>query len=161
MHGKNATATAAGASHGDERIAKETTAMYSRDIVGTVITSVIMIAVFTFISVQVWAEQRRKEREAFYRSEVLRKLAESTGEQVQQVLDVMREQDHNEERQRREGGKLAGLIVTAVGIGLCLMFAFLTPGAVWAIGLIPLLIGAALLIHNYVLAPRMEDGGRS
>jgi Flp pilus assembly protein TadB len=135
--------------------------MYPRDIVATVITSVIMICVFTFISVQVWAEQRKKEREAFYRSEVLRKLAESTGAQVQQVLDVMREQDRNEERQRREGGKLAGLIVTAVGVGLCLMFAFLTPGAVWAIGLIPLLVGLALLIHNYVLAPRMEDGGRS
>jgi Flp pilus assembly protein TadB len=154
---ENATAAAAAASHGDVRIAKEKTAMYSRDIVGIVITCVIMICVFTFITVHAWAEQRKREREAFYRSEVLKKLAESPAAQVQQVLDVMREQDRNEERQRREGGKLAGLIVTAVGIGLSVMFALLAPGGVWAIGLIPLLVGLALLIHNYVLAPRTPN----
>ena len=132
--------------------------MYSRDIVGIVITCVIMICVFTFVTVHVWAEQRKKEREAFYRSEVLKKLAESTSAQAQQVLDAMRDQERNEERQRREGGRLAGLIVTASGIGLCVMFALLAPGGVWAIGLMPLLIGLALLIHNYVLAPRALKG---
>jgi hypothetical protein len=128
--------------------------MYSRDIVGTVITSVIMIAVFTFISVQVWAEQRRKEREAFYRSEVLKKLADSTTAQSQQVLEMMREHERNEERKSREGGRLAGVIVTGVGIGLTAMFAMLTPGGLWTIGLIPLLVGVALLVYNYGLAPR-------
>jgi hypothetical protein len=132
-------------------------AMYSRDIVGTVITSVIMIAVFTFISVQVWAEQRRREREAFYRSEVLKKLADSTTTQTQQVLEMMREHERNEERKNREGGRLAGVIVTGVGIGLTAMFAVLTPGGVWAIGLIPLFVGVALLVYNYGLAPRTAE----
>jgi hypothetical protein len=135
--------------------------MYSRDIVGIVITSVIMICVFTFISVKVWADERRKEREAFYRSEVLKKLADVTATQAQQVLDAMREQDRNEERRGREGGRLGGLIMTGVGIGLGAMFWLLAPGAVWAIGLIPLLIGVALLIYNYLLAPRLPNGGMS
>ncbi|HEX4495431.1 MAG TPA: DUF6249 domain-containing protein [Thermoanaerobaculia bacterium] len=134
--------------------------MYSRDIVGTVITSVIMIAVFTFISVQAWAEQRRREREAFYRSEVLKKLAESTGEQVQQVREILREQERNEERKSREGGRLAGVIVTASGLGMIGMFAVLVPGGVWSIGLIPTLIGVALLIYNYGLTPRTAKGNQ-
>jgi hypothetical protein len=135
--------------------------MYSRDIVGIVITSVIMICVFTFISVKVWADERRKEREAFYRSEVLKKLADATGTQAQQVLDAIREQDRNEERRGREGGKLGGLIMTGVGLGLGAMFWLLAPGSAWAIGLIPLFVGLALLIYNYLLAPRTRNGAMS
>ena len=123
---------------------------------GIVITSVIMVCIFTFISVSAWAEQRRKEREAFYRSEVLRKLADSPGEQARQVIEIMREQDRNEERQRREGGRLAGVIVTGVGLGLSAMLGLLAPGGAWGIGLIPLLVGLALLVYNYVLAPREQ-----
>ena len=59
---------------------------------GAVITSVIMVCIFAYISVAVWAENRRREREAFYRSEVLKKLADSSGGQAQQVIDLMREQ---------------------------------------------------------------------
>jgi Flp pilus assembly protein TadB len=135
--------------------------MYSRDIVGIVITSVIMICVFTFISVKVWADERRKEREAFYRSEVLKKLADATGTQAQQVLDAIREQDRNEERQASEGGKLAGLIMTGVGLGLGAMLWLLAPGSAWAIGLIPLFVGLALLVYNYGLAPRTRNGAMS
>ena len=135
--------------------------MYSRDIVGIVITSVIMICIFTFVSVKVWADERRKEREALYRSEVFKKLADSTGTQTQQVLDMMREQDRNEERRSREGGRLAGMILTGSGIGLSVMFAMLSPGNTWTLGLPPLLIGLALLIYNYVLAPRTRNGAIS
>jgi hypothetical protein len=130
--------------------------MYPRDILAAILTSVIMISIFTFVTVAAWAEQRRREREAFYRSEVLKKLADSTGGQVQQVIELMREQERNEERKRREGGKLAGVIVTGVGLGLSAMFALLAPGRIWGIGLIPLLVGLALLLYNYVLAPRRE-----
>lgn len=132
--------------------------MYPRDIFVAIIISVIMIAIFTFVTVSAWAEQRRREREAFYRSEVLKKLAESTGDQARQVIEMIREQERNEERKRREGGRLAGVIVTGVGLGLIAMFALLAPGGVWGIGLIPLLVGLALLLYNYVLGPRAEGG---
>ena len=56
-------------------------------ITGIVITSVCMVSVFTFVSVGAWARERRKEREAFYRGEILKKLADSTGTQAQQVLE--------------------------------------------------------------------------
>jgi hypothetical protein len=131
--------------------------MYPRDILAAILTSVIMISIFTFVTVAAWAEQRRREREAFYRSEVLKKLADSTGGQVQQVIELMREQEHNEERRRREGGRLAGVIVTGVGLGMSAMLALLAPGKIWGIGLIPLLVGLALLLYNYGLAPRPPE----
>jgi hypothetical protein len=135
--------------------------MYPRDIVAVIITSVVMICIFTFVSINAWAEQRRKEREAFYRSEVLKKLAESTGEQAQQVLDLIREQDRAKDRHRRSGLKLGGLIVTGVGIGLCVMLGLQAPGGGWAVGLIPLLVGVAMLVYGFVLAPRLPEEGRS
>lgn len=131
--------------------------MYPRDILAAIITSVIMIAIFSFVTVAAWAEQRRREREAFYRSEVLKKLAESTGEQARQVIEMMREQERNQERQRREGGRLAGVITTGVGLATSVMFAVLVPGGVWGIGLIPLGVGLALLLYNYGLAPKGPD----
>src|SRR5262245_16708233 len=121
--------------------------MFPKDILVAILTSVMMISIFTFVTVSVWAEQRRREREAFYRSEVLKKLAESTGDQTRQVIELMREQERSEDRKRREGGRLAGWIVTGVGIGLSAMFAIMVPGGVWGIGLIPLLVGLALLLY--------------
>jgi Domain of unknown function (DUF6249) len=135
--------------------------MYPRDILAAILTSVPLISVFTFVTVAAWAEQRRREREAFYRSEVLKKLAESTGEQARQVIEMIREQERNDERKRRERGKLAGLIVTGVGLGTSAMLSLLAPGGVWGIGLILLFIGLALLLYHYVLAsrpPRPEGG---
>ena len=79
--------------------------MFAKDIFISILTSVMMISVFTFVSVAAWAEQRRREREAFYRSEGLKKLADATGDQARQVIEMMREQDRNKERQRREGAR--------------------------------------------------------
>jgi hypothetical protein len=126
--------------------------------VGMVITCVIMISVFAFTSVNAWASQRRQEREAFYRGEILKKLAESTGTQTQQMIELIRDQDRNLERRSREKKKLVGLILTGTGIGLCVMLGLTTPNQnhQWTIGLIPLLIGLAMLLYSYVLAPRTE-----
>ena len=38
------------------------------------------IALFSFLAVTTWSEARRKEREAYYTSETLKKIAESSGE---------------------------------------------------------------------------------
>ena len=77
-----------------------------------------MVSVFSFISINTFVDQRRRERDAFYRNELFKKLAESPADQAQRVLDLMREKDLAAERRRREGTKLGGLIVTAVGFGL-------------------------------------------
>ena len=57
----------------------------------------------------------------------------------------------------KEGYKVGGLITVAVGMGVGPFLYFMFPGSpVWSVGLIPLLVGLALLLYGYVLAPGRE-----
>ena len=74
-----------------------------------------IVGVFTFITVLAWVGEKRKERESFYRSEVLKKIADNPGDAARNVLELMSEQERSTERRVREGMKLGGLITAAVG----------------------------------------------
>ena len=41
--------------------------------------SVASVALFSFVAVAVWSSERRREREAYYRSEILKKIADTQG----------------------------------------------------------------------------------
>jgi hypothetical protein len=117
---------------------------------GLVIPVVAIVMVFTFIMVVNWAEERRKEREAYYRSETMRKAMEQGGDSAQTVLAMMQEDELQRRRRRLEGLRLGGLVTTAVGVGLMIMLYFLaTEAAVWLVGLIPFLIGLVLIVYGY------------
>jgi hypothetical protein len=49
------------------------------------------IALFTFLSIAAWTSAQRKEREAFYKSEAIKKLAEMQGTTPEPVLQMLRE----------------------------------------------------------------------
>ena len=49
------------------------------------------IAFFTYLSVAAWTSARRQEREAYYKSEAIKKLAEMQGATPEPVLQVLRE----------------------------------------------------------------------
>ena len=116
------------------------------------------IAVFSFLAVASWSEARRKEREAYYRSETLKKIAESSGEGAKSALELIREQEKNSVRRRLEGMKIGGLVTAAVGIGLMVfLHGVEREEPVYLVGLIPLLIGVALLIYPLVLAPKLQE----
>ena len=115
------------------------------------------ITLFTYLAIASWANARRKEREAYYKSETLKKLAEMQGNTGGSIVEFLREEEQTASRRRTEGQKLGGLINVAVGIGLMIFLGRLIPNkAICLAGLIPLLIGAALLAYAYVLAPRSE-----
>ena len=115
------------------------------------------ISLFGFFAVASWASARRREREAFYRSEVLKKLADAGPDGASAALEMFREQQRAAVKNRLEIQRIFGLILTAVGLGLMpLLKGVARPEAVWLSGLIPALIGAALLIYSYVLAPRQQ-----
>jgi hypothetical protein len=115
------------------------------------------IALFSFLGVASWSDARRKEREAYYRSETLKKIAESSGEAGKSALELMREQEKNFVRRRLEGLKIGGLVTTAVGIGVMALLRGLEhDDPVYLAGLIPLLIGVALLIYPFLLAPKEQ-----
>jgi hypothetical protein len=114
------------------------------------------IALFSFLAVTTWSEARRKEREAYYRAETLKKIAESSGEAARSTLELMREQEKNAVRRRLEGLKIGGLVTTAVGIGVMALLHGIAneDGPVYLAGLIPFLIGLALLAYPFLLAPK-------
>jgi hypothetical protein len=112
------------------------------------------IALFSFLAVASWADARRKEREAYYRNETLKKIVESPGEGAKAALELLREEDRRSALGRRNGQKLGGLITFAVGLGLMLFLHAVNRGepAYW-VGAIPLLIGLALLVYAFAMAP--------
>jgi len=111
-------------------------------------------ALFSFLAVATWSDSRRREREAYYKSETVRKVMEMPGATPATVQEFVREQEAIADRRRREGLKLGGLITMAVGIGI-MAFLIGKPGPqIYTVGAIPILIGAALLAYAYFLVPR-------
>jgi hypothetical protein len=112
------------------------------------------LAVFSYLAVVTWIDNRRKEREALYRSDALKKIAETQGG-ASTALEYLREEERNEEKRRREGLKLGGLITTAAGVGFTVfLYAVMPDRPIYFAGLIPLLIGLTLLLYVYRLAPK-------
>jgi hypothetical protein len=100
-----------------------------------------------------WTAAHAREREAFYRAETLKKLAESQGAGAEAVLQVMREEEIRSQRRIRGGLRLGGLIVSGVGIGVAIFLHELLPDMpVYFAGLIPTFVGVALLTYSYTLA---------
>jgi len=119
--------------------------------------SVASVALFSFVAVATWAAERRREREAYYRSEMLKKIAESQTGGAAGALELLREEEKIAARRRREGQKLGGLITAGVGLGMIIFLAGVgrnDPEPAYLMGLIPLLIGVALMIYAYWLAPK-------
>ncbi len=119
--------------------------------------SIVSVAMFSFVGVAVWSRERRREREAYYRSETLRKIAETEGAGGNSAIEFLREDEKYAARRRGEGQKLGGLITLAVGIGMMVFIKAVDrgdPDPAYLVGLIPLLIGVALLAYTYLLAPK-------
>ncbi|MGB9489496.1 MAG: hypothetical protein WCA92_03415 [Terriglobales bacterium] len=124
-------------------------------VVGIFVPIVGSIALFSFLGVASWSDARRKEREAYYTSEALKKIAESSGEGAKSAVEYFREKEKSALRRRLEGIKLGGLITAAVGIGFMAMVRGLErEEPAYLVGLIPLLIGVALLVYAFALAPK-------
>jgi len=157
------------------------------------------IAICSMFAVIAWVSAVQKEREAFYKSEAIKKLAEMQGTPSEPVLQILREavaswkqapshpaqakayyraetmkriaemqgtgadslvaflreEERIGARRQREGIKLGGLITAGVGIGLTVFLRqVVLVQPVYLVGLVPLLVGAALLAYGYLFAPQ-------
>jgi hypothetical protein len=120
--------------------------------IGAVCLFVVFIPLTSFI------DSRRREREAFYKAETFRRLAESSGEGARVAVELLRTEDRLKRIKTREGLKIAGLINIAAGIGVSLLLYSLAGGhgSPFLVGAIPALIGMAMLIYVYALAGPIE-----
>ena len=113
------------------------------------------ISLFSFLAVASWSDARRKERESYYMADALKKISESSGEAAKSALDYLREQENIAVRKRVEGMKLGGLITAGVGIGVMIFLRGVEHSEpAYLVGVIPLLVGLALAIYGFVLAPK-------
>ncbi len=117
------------------------------------------MAVFTFVAVATWSDNRRKERETYYRHETYRKILEHGDQSSQEVLALMRQEERQLARRRIEGFKLGGLITLVSGVGLAIFLWYLAPDdaeRVFMVGLIPALIGFVLAFYGFFVAPKPD-----
>jgi predicted cobalt transporter CbtA len=121
-----------------------------------------MVAVFTFLSVATWITARSQERQSRDRAALLRSIAEQPNENARLVLDHVREQEARREQralERERKGMLQGaLILIAIGIALSVMLTNMaTKSGAWSVGLIPGLLGVALLASLPFTDQRSDD----
>jgi hypothetical protein len=114
---------------------------------------VIIAIVFTFTGVTHWVDSNRKEREAFYRADTLKRLGDAPSDGAKAAFDLLHEQDRLNRIAKREGMKIGGLVTLGVGVSLCIFLSQVgaSPNP-WAVGLIPASVGVALLVYVYFLA---------
>jgi hypothetical protein len=114
------------------------------------------IGLFGFLSVATWTGTQYAEREAYYKAEMLKKIAEIGGDH-NPALEYLREQERIAEGKRIVGFRVGGLVNVGVGIGLMIMLhGLVRPAPVYLCGYIPLFIGIALLLYGYWLGPKVE-----
>jgi hypothetical protein len=114
--------------------------------------AVVGTAFFAFISVVVWLGTREKEREAHYRGETARRIAEA--DDAGSVLEYVRETERTDAARTGWKARMAGLITMAVGVALMIFLYQAMPGSPgYLVGLIPglvvvvLLLGAGLMMR--------------
>jgi hypothetical protein len=118
------------------------------------------VALFAvFIPLVAYFGNRRQEREAFYRAETIRRIAEAPGEGAKAALELFREQERQKALKALEAMKVGGLVNLGGGIALLIFLRFLLgggPGSPYLCGLIPAFVGVALLTYALFLAPQPE-----
>jgi len=115
--------------------------------------SIVIVSVFSFLAIAVWADSRRREREAYYKAESMRRVAETSGEGGKYLIEMMREEERirqqallAQEGKKREGYLVGGLVNIGIGIALMIFLHSLGVGAPYLVGLILVFVGLALLV---------------
>ena len=108
----------------------------------------LMLGLFAFLAVSVWASHQREQREMQYRFELYQRMVEHPGPVADEVRALL-----ERDRQRREAAQIAdkrmgGFVTLAVGIALATALYFLVPEKpVYLLGLVPGLVGIVLLAN--------------
>jgi len=111
------------------------------------------ICLFTFLGVAAWTGTRARERELYYKNDLLKKIAESPEAGGAAALQYLREQHRLAQEKRRGGLQLGGLVTVAVGVGLMIFLLAMVHRPVFFVGLIPLLIGIVLFLYGRFMMP--------
>jgi hypothetical protein len=114
--------------------------------------SFMIVSLFAFISVAAWTAARGRERKAFYRSEMLKKLLDSPGGGPAAVMEFLRHEEESHERRRGAANRQGGMVVVGVGIALMIGLSQVVRDVpVYLVaGGVPLAVGLMLLLNAFV-----------
>ena len=131
--------------------------MWSPDVMVFVFLAVGAVALFSFLAINSWSDARRKERESYYKNDMLKKLADAQGPGANSALEIMREEARLSTIRMRQGLQIGGLVTGAVGLALLIFLRGLVrEEPVFLCGLIPLFIGLALYGGSYLVKTAHE-----
>ncbi len=115
------------------------------------------VATLTFVTIVVWAESRRKERQEFYKFEFRKRLVE-TGKMDAAAFTSLVQYEHELGLQQvRQKLTVAALVFVGTGVGTCIGLQFIS-GSVWMVGFIPLSIGLCMLAYGVLFADKLKTG---
>jgi hypothetical protein len=122
--------------------------------------SVGAVALFSMISIASWSGARQKEREAYYKNDMLKKLADAQGPGAASAVELLREEARITTERMLQGLRIGGLVTFAAGLGVLIFLRVLVgDNGVYLCGLIPLLVGAALYASSYIVKPGGDGPG--
>jgi hypothetical protein len=124
---------------------------------GLVVAIVAIAGTFAFISVIVYAESKRKEREALYRSEVHRALLEREGGSAEKLLAVIAAEEAGRAAQDRVRMRVRGLVTAVTGAAMLVLSTGGGDWEMWRIGLIPLCAGIGFLLFGLLPGRRTSS----
>ena len=124
-----------------------------------------LIGAFSMISVIVWAESRRKERESFHQHQTYQKMLDSSSSADTVVAFIQDQEDRqrrDQEREKIRGLRMGGVITAAVGVSLTAFLFFIAPGVpVYLVGLMVLGPGLVLCYFGFSASPADGADGRA
>lgn len=132
--------------------------MWRPEVMVFVFLAVGAVALFSFLGVASWSDARRKERESYYKNDMLKRLAEAQGPGAASAVQLLREEARLEAVRRKQGLKIGGLVLLGTGLGLMIFLRALIHNApIFLCGLLVLLIGGALYAASYVVTVPEEE----
>ncbi len=117
----------------------------------------VTVASLTFVTIVVWAENRRKERQEYYRFEFRKRLVEAGKMDAASFASLVRYEHELRLRQGREKLLVAAFVIFGTGAGTCIGLQFIG-GSVWMVGLIPVCIGLSMLAYGFLFAAKPNPG---
>ena len=124
------------------------------------------VSLFSFLAVASWSDARRRERESYYRYEMVKRGAESQGSSMDSALQLMAAQDLEllREKEGIEMGhsqsalRVNGLVVGALGLAPLAALPWLSYNATALVfGLLLAFVGVALFAGSYGLKPAASE----
>ncbi len=116
-----------------------------------------VVASLTFVTIVVWAENRRKERREYYRFEFRKRLVETGKMDAGSLASLMRYEHELRLGQGRQKLLVAAFVIFGVGVGICVGLQFIG-NSVWMLGLIPACVGLSMLAYGFLFAAKPSPG---